>query len=266
MFASSKRWIAQLLRATGLRRWFRRVDLVIVRRDLSQADLPTPEGRSSPMGDPADFYLDHAEPSDLSILEANFPKSKHRHFRKVVADPDSDFVIRTDKERGIVWCFMMHSQKRLRDSEYGFTVPICEGRDVFQFDGWVNPQYRGLLIGILGTNYGNQLRRSEGFERIYATVREKDARSLRLHARLGYRPVGKIRHWRWGPFRGNRIDFVPGEHPEERRIPRSQPAILRNPVQPGVRSGPARAGYTLGSVEDITNGCILGAGNRRSTK
>lgn len=201
------------------------------------------------MGDPNDFYLDWAGEREYRVLTACFPKSKHAHFRKVIDDPNSDFVIRCDEDPDIVWCFMMHSQKQIRDPEYGFTVPICEGRDLYQFDGWVNPDYRGLMVGILGTSYGNQLRRSEGFERLFATLREKDIRSLRLHKRLGYRPVGRVHHWQFGPFRYNRIEFDPGEHPQEGREPREKLAELFKPIKPCVLMGPPKPGYRLGPEE-----------------
>jgi len=231
------------LEKTGLRKWFRSVDFVIVSRDIADPDPPLPPGRKSPMGDPADFYLDCAGEREYRILKECFPKSKHAHFRKVIDNPNADFVIRCDEDPMIVWCFMMHSQKRIRDPEYGFAIPINEGRDLYQFDGWVNPDYRGLMVGILGTNCANQLRRSEGFERLYATLREKDLRSLRLHKRLGYRTVGRVRHWRFGPFRHNRIEFDPGEHPQEGREPREQLAELHKPITPCVLTGPPREGY-----------------------
>ena len=248
-----------MARSLGLRSWFKRVNLVIVRRDLTQADFPLPRGRQSPMGDPADFYLDHATQEHVPAFAAVFPPKKVAQLSREFSNPDTDCVLRTYDDGLGVWCYMMHSQRRFRDPEYGFTIPICEGRDIHQWDGWVDPDHRGLMIGILGTNYGNQLRRAEGFERLYATLREKDARTLRLHARLGYRPVGRVRHLRIGPFRWNRVDFEPGECPTDCRGAPREPSRLGVPIQPSVRSGPIRAGYTVeAKVAPRETGILVG--------
>lgn len=265
MQAVLRRGLGRVARALGLRRWFKRVTLVIVRRDLSQEDYPLPPGRQSPMGDPADFYLDHATDADVATFLCVFPARKVEQLRREFNNPDTDCMLRAFEDRTGVWCYMMHSQKRFQDPEYGFTIPICEGRDIHQWDGWVEPNYRGLMIGILGTNYANQLRQAEGFERLYATLREKDARTLRLHDRLGYRPVGKVRHLRIGPFRWNRVDFEPGEYPTDCRGAPREPSRLGIPIQPSVRSGPIRAGYTFDRREPEGKVGILVGRKGRST-
>lgn len=266
MHAGLRRGLGRVARALGLRRWYRRVTLVIVRRDLSQPDFPLPQGRRSPMGDPADFYLDHATEAHVAAFASVFPARKVAQLKREFDSPNTDCVLRTYEDGNGVWCYMMHSQKRFQDPEYGFTIPICEGRDIHQWDGWVDPDHRGLMIGILGTNYGNQLRRAEGFERLYATLREKDARTLRLHARLGYRPVGRVRHLRIGPFRWNRVDFVPGEYPTDCRGAPREPSQLGVPIQPSVRSGPVRAGYTVDRKVPEGKAGILVGRKGRSTR
>lgn len=220
------RCVQGAIRRLGLRPYFRTVEFAVMRRDLAEPDFRTPRGRKSKLGDPATFQARSALPADLDLVAQQFPPRKVRHFRRMLADPNVDIPFRGDHDKGMLWCYMMHAQHRHRESEYGFVFPLVEGRDILQFDGWVNPEHRGYLLGIAGVNYGARCRRAEGFERIYAAVRTMDERATRFHTRIGYREVGRIRHRQFGPFQWNRISFDAGEHPEENREPRGIRARL----------------------------------------
>jgi len=200
-----------------LGRWFKRIDFLIVRKDLTTPDPKIPEGRRSPVREGRPRFADHATHGHVDLMAKYFPQDKVRLFRRYVDDPRLDFEVRLREEDGFTWCYMMHADYPMRDPAFGYKLPICEGRDIMQFDGWVNPEQRGRMVGIEGTNFVNSLRREEGFERLYATLNAKDVTSRRLHKRMGFSVVGEIRHWRVGPFKFNRVKFLPGEHPQNDR-------------------------------------------------
>jgi hypothetical protein len=193
-------------------RWFRREVHFIVRRELADPDVPMPKGRLSPLREGEAFYLDHATQAHVDQMAHGFSRAKVRHFRKCAADPDIDFLLRL-REDGLCWCYMMHAKKPHFEPEYGFELPLVEGRDIYQFDGWVHPDFRSMMVGIQGTNCGNRIRRSEGYERLYATVWSKESNSIRLHKRMGFRVVGQIAHRRILAWTFNKIEWQPGEEP-----------------------------------------------------
>ena len=51
--------------------------------------------------------------------------------------------------------------------------------------------------------------------RVAIGIHGQDVRSRRLHQRMDYVEVGRIRHTKVGPFRFNRVEFRPGLHPTE---------------------------------------------------
>jgi RimJ/RimL family protein N-acetyltransferase len=193
-------------------RWFRRTKFVIMRHDLSEPDVHLPEGRLSPLREGEEFYLEHATLEHVDKMASGFKRAKVRHFRRCAEDPSVDFVIRL-REDGLCWCYMMHAKKPHLEAEYGFKLPLVEGRDIYQFDGWVHPNFRSMMIGIEGTNWANRARRSEGYERLYATSRVQDRTSFRLHKRMGFRVVGEIHHRRFLAWKKNRIIWKAGEMP-----------------------------------------------------
>lgn len=228
------------------RKFYRKVEFSIMVRDMAAPDVELPRGRRSPVGDTANFNLVHATEEHLPALRATFDRRRYEALKECIEDPNTDVVINTDGgER--VWCFMCHGTRRQKDSFYQIDLPIEEGRDILQFDGWVHPEYRGTMIGILGTNTGNRWRRAEGFERLYVFVRKSDLRSRRLHKRMSFREVGSVYHTRLGPLRFNRYEWEPGERPDQGREPREQLSRLgvqmkspwaegQEPEDPEVRS------------------------------
>jgi hypothetical protein len=212
-------------------RWVKRVDFWLLCHDLSGGDVPLPTGRHSPIKEGETFVIEHATHAQVETLTEIFDADKVKLLHTHIDHPEVDMVVRM-RDDGPPWCYMLHSAYNMKDPIYGFTLPLVTGRDILQFDGWVDPDYRGLMIGILGTNSGNKLRRAEGFERAYATVRHKDRRSWRLHKRMGFIPVGEICHLRFGPFKFNRVTWKPGMAPHENRDPNGGGARLYHP-KPG---------------------------------
>lgn len=223
--------VGPVWRAT-LGRWFKRIDFIIVRKDLTTPDPQIPEGRRSPVREGRPRFADHATQEHVDLMAGTFSPEKLRLFRRYVEDPRLDFEVRLRETDGFTWCYMMHADYAIRDPEYGYKLPICEGRDIMQFDGWVNPEQRGRMVGIEGTNFVNSLRREEGFERLYATLNAKDVRSARLHKRMGFTVVGEIWHLMVGPFKFNRVKFEPGEHPQNDRVDKSPLAKIRTSDSP----------------------------------
>ncbi len=211
-----------------LGRWFKRVDFWIVCRDLSLPDTPLPKGRHSPVKEDETFVIDHASHEQVERFRELFPDSKVKVLHTFVDHPEVDLVVRM-KEDGPPWCYMVHASYDLKDPLYGYRLSIQPGRDILQFDGWVDPEFRGLMIGILGTNSANKLRRAEGFERIYATVRKKDKRSIRLHNRLGFHTVGEIVHRRVFGMRFNKVSYHKGMAPDFARDSDGGDARLLHP-------------------------------------
>jgi hypothetical protein len=109
-------------------RWFRRTKFVIMRHDLSEPDVHLPEGRLSPLREGEEFYLEHATLEHVDKMASGFKRAKVRHFRRCAEDPSVDFVIRL-REDGLCWCYMMHAKKPHLEAEYGFKLPLVEGRD-----------------------------------------------------------------------------------------------------------------------------------------
>jgi hypothetical protein len=195
-----------------VRRWFRRVELRIIRHDLSDPDVTLPQRRQSPLREGEDFYMDLATKKDIDQLAKTFPRARVQHFRRSLADPDVDFFIRM-REDGLCWCFVMQAKKTYYEAEYGVTIPLIEGREIYQFDGWVHPDFRSMMIGIQMTNWGNRLRRSQGYTRYYSMVRAKDRSSVRVHQRMGFEVVGEVAHRRVLAWKFNKITWKPGLEP-----------------------------------------------------
>lgn len=199
---------------SSLGKWFKKVDFWVVCRDLSLPDIPLPKGRHSPVHEDETFEIVHPSHDEVEHFGAVFPPDKVKQLQSFVDHPEVDLVARM-REDGPPWCYMLHAACELKDPAYGYVLPVVPGRDIYQFDGWVDPNFRGLMIGILGTNSANKLRRAEGFERLYATVRKKDRRSIRLHDRLGFTRVGEIQHRRYFGLKFNKISWFEGQAPSD---------------------------------------------------
>lgn len=195
----------------GVRSWFRRVEFVIACRDLERPAFRVPT-RNRPEYDESERFLRSTNEEDLPVLERQFSEEKVRHLKRCIAHPEIDFQSRID-EKGDVWCYIMHGLETMSDPEYGFKMPLRTGHDVYVFDGWVHPEYRGRMVGLIGANDYHELRRSESFRRAYVALRTVDLRSRRIHWRLEYVEVGRIRHTQIGPFRFNKVEFRAGLHP-----------------------------------------------------
>ncbi len=213
-----------LWRAT-LGRYLRKLDFWIVCRELSLPDTPIPKGRRSPVKEGEDFELQHMTHEEVDRFLGVLPRSKVRRLHQFVDHPEIDLVART-RDDGPAWCYVVHAACPLKDHEFKYELPLVEGRDVLQFDGWVDPNHRGVMIGILGMNGTNKLRRAEGFERIYATVLQKDPASIRLHKRLGYEHVGTIRHVQLLCFKFNQVRWFDGQNPRQNRLLAGEDAKL----------------------------------------
>ncbi len=199
---------------SSLGKWFKKLDFWIVCRELDLPDIPLPKGRHSPVHEEETFVIDHTSHDQVAKFSTVFPPAKVKQLHKFVDHPEVDLVARM-REDGAPWCYMLHASCELRDPAYGYVLPVVPGRDIYQFDGWVDPNFRGLMIGILGTNSANKLRRAEGYERIYATVRQKDRRSIRLHDRLGFERVGEIEHRRFFGLKFNTLKWFEGKAPKD---------------------------------------------------
>jgi hypothetical protein len=205
-----------LWRAT-LGGYLRKLNFRIVCRELSLPDTPLPKGRRSPVKEGEDFELQHFSHEDVNRFKGVFPASKIRQLHQYVNHPETDLVGRIRND-GPAWCYVVHAACAMKDVEFQYELQLVEGRDILQFDGWVDPEFRGLMIGILGMNSTNKLRRAEGFERVYATVLDQDQPSVRLHKRLGYERVGSIRHIQILCFKFNKITWLEGKKPRENRV------------------------------------------------
>ena len=202
---SPSRILKGIWRRTG-HRWIRRVEFLIMSRSLSEPNLPRPQGRDSAMGEGDDFYMDSATNEMIDELKGQFPAKKLKVFRDLANNPDVDFMLRIRSD-GRCPGYLMHAFKPVPDAEYGFTIPIIPGKEVFQFDGWVHPDFRGYLVAIIGTNYALDRRRSSGHQSIVNAVRCKDRTSMKFHLRFGFKPIGKITHYRVGKFRWNKVQM-----------------------------------------------------------
>lgn len=214
MTQSSIPWHRQALSwlwRKGVRSWYRQVDFVIVCRDLQLPEFHVPEGRRAPTDDNGPFMYPARE-EHLPALDAAFPEEKTMHFRRCMADPRIEFLVRVDSQQ-VVWAHVMHGLESVPDLVYGFQVPMKKGRDAYVFDGWVHPEHRGWMVALVAANCYHGLRRAQGYRRAYATLRVADVRSRRLHWRLKYAEVGAVRHLRIGPFKFNKVRFQPGMHP-----------------------------------------------------
>ncbi len=247
--ASRLRRVLGRLWRFSLGRWIRRVDFLILRRNLDQPTVALPQGRRSPIKEGESFFVEHGTQRHVDMMVGTFPPKKIAHFRRCVDDPGIDMPVRI-REDGMPWCYMMHACATMRDPIYGFRLPLAPGRDILQFDGWVNPEYRGLMIGILGTNSSYDCREAEGFERVYDVIRKIDKRSARLHQRMGFTQVGSIRHLRIGPLRFNRMQWDPGEHPlHDGRGEGGQARFRDWPDEPGNVAPNRTFAHNRGSVD-----------------
>lgn len=234
MASETRPWLSRLgswLWQHAVRSWFRKVDFVIVCRDLHRADFALPKESRRKLADPTDFVIPVTE-ADFLQLQEMFPPKKVKHFRWAQRHPDIEFLIQHEDDK-VVRGFVMHGMRAMKDREYGFVVPLQERRDVLIFDGWVDPNARGRMIALVGANWYHQLRRNDGFDRAYAVLRVSDFRSRRLHERMAYKEVGEIHHLQVGPLKFNRIEFEHGQHPAELA---ARPQL--RPVLPPPASGP----------------------------
>lgn len=219
-----KRVLRSIWNRTG-RRIVRRIELDIMRRSLDLPNLHIPSGRRSAVDlhgtmNDAEFTMDQCTHEIAEELRATFPSEKIAHFHRMVDDPYIDFVVRMRSD-GECWGFMMHSLRPFKDPLYRFTVPIAED-ETFQFDGWVHPDYRGRLIAVVGTNWVFDRRRAAGTKAVVVTVRQKDHVAQRYHKRFSFEKIGRITHWKLGPFRFNRIKMdrtaqTPTDQPDQAR-------------------------------------------------
>lgn len=178
----------------------------ILRRPLSLPNPRLPQGRKNRLTEEVDtetFWMHQATHELVDQAVGQFPPEKIAHFHEMVDNEAVDFVIRY-REDGQCWGYMMNARKPIPDPLYRFTIPLAPD-EVYQFDGWVNPQNRGRMVAVIGNNWVWDRRRDEGFEGIVVTVRKKDKPAQRYHQRGGFEPIGEATHWRVGPFRFNRI-------------------------------------------------------------
>ena len=197
----------------GVRSWLRRVEFVIACRDLERPPYEIPT-RYRPEYDESERFMHDTGLDALPTLSRQFDPRRLEHLRRCIERRDIDVQSRIDED-GTVWCYIMHGLKPMQDLEYGFAVPLREGHDVYIFDGWVHPEHRGRMVALLAQNDYHELRRGQGYRRAYVALRTQDVRSRRLHQRMDYVEVGRIRHTKVGPFRFNRVEFRPGLHPTE---------------------------------------------------
>lgn len=197
-----RRILRGLWNRTG-HRFIRKIELDVMRRPVSLPNFKLPTGRRSPVADPEDWDMDDCTQAIVDQCVGLFPDDKIAHFRKMADDPAVWFPIRM-REDGECWGYMMQSERPIQDPLYRFTIPIRE-REVYQFDGWVHPDYRGRLIAMMGTNWVLDKRRAQGIEGIVVTVRKNDAPAQKYHRRFGFEQIGVVVHWRIGPWRLNRI-------------------------------------------------------------
>ncbi len=202
----SKRLIRGLWRRTG-HRWIRKVEFQIMRRPLAEPNLKIPEGRGTPVdGECDENYMYNPSLEMIGALNGYFPPARLKIFREMAADPNIDFLIRKHPEGGL-WGYLMHSMVPMKDVEYKFTIPILPGQETLQFDGWVHPDYRGMLIAIFASNWVFDRRRKTGHKAIVVAVRSKDRTAMRFHDRFGYKSIGTIKHYRVGKLRWNKVQM-----------------------------------------------------------
>ncbi|MBD3232232.1 MAG: hypothetical protein GF315_00755 [candidate division Zixibacteria bacterium] len=71
---------------------------------------------------------------------------------------------------------------------YGMVIPMGE-KDVWNVDIVVDPEYRGRGAEFYGMAYGSEYWISQGMENVWSAVNIRDRGSMKIHYRLGYRPV-----------------------------------------------------------------------------
>jgi hypothetical protein len=174
---------------------------------MAEPNLKVPKGRGTPVDSVVDEnYMYNPTLEMIESLKGHFPPARLQIFRNMVEDPNIDFIIRMHPEGGL-WGYMMHSMVPMKDVEYKFTIPVIPGKETLQFDGWVHPDFRGMLIAIEGSNWMLDRRRKTGHEAIVVAVRTKDRPAMRYHQRFGYQPVGTIQHYRVGKLRWNKVQM-----------------------------------------------------------
>jgi hypothetical protein len=185
--------------------WVRVVDFHIMRRPMSLPNYKIPKGKRPPFDFEADQdYMYNPTHEHIDSLEGHFPAEKLKIFHQAIDNDAIDFILRLMPEGGL-WGYMMHALKPMKDIEYGFRIPIIPGKESLQFDGWVHPDHRGMLIAIEGSNWMLDRRRKTGHEAIVVAVRSHDRPAVKYHQRFGYEKVGSIRHYRVGPMRFNKM-------------------------------------------------------------
>lgn len=186
-------------------RWLRVVDFHVMRRPLSLPNFKIPGNRRPPLDFPCDEnYMYNPTHEMIDSLEGHFPPRKLKEFHDAVDNPDIDFIVRLMPEGGL-WGYMMHTLAPMADVEYKFTIPIVRGEETYQFDGWVHPDYRGMLVAMEGSNWMLDRRRATGHQAIVIAVRTKDRPALKYHERFDYEKVGTVRHYRIGALKFNRV-------------------------------------------------------------
>ena len=171
-------------------------------RPLSLEDPIAPKGRSTQVPDVNHFPMKKATHEGVNELAPYLDKDKIRLLHLKVDDPNLDFRIRWT-EKGVLMGYLMHSLAPYHEEQWNYTMDPGKG-GAYQFDGWVNPQVRGQLVGIAGFIFMFNRRRKEGYKHIRVLVRANDTRACRIHERFGFVDIGRLVYRHIGPFRWTR--------------------------------------------------------------
>jgi GNAT superfamily N-acetyltransferase len=77
---------------------------------------------------------------------------------------------------------------------------VLAPEDIYEFDGYTRPDYRGQRLFWIRNAYARQYYRERGFRRMTGAVAVENVASLHALECLGYRPIGLYGCWRLGPW------------------------------------------------------------------
>ena len=72
--------------------------------------------------------------------------------------------------------------------------------DIYEFDGYTHPLYRGQRLFWLRNAFARRYYRERGFRRMTGAVAIENTASLRAMESVGYHPIGLYGCWRLGPW------------------------------------------------------------------
>ncbi|MEM1373321.1 MAG: GNAT family N-acetyltransferase [Pseudomonadota bacterium] len=125
-------------------------------------------------------------PEDFNVLCVKYP-DRVRNFQEHRENGQHAVIGRIDGELvAYVWI----ATDDFYDALYLRTFEV-EPRQIYQFAGYVDPEFRGKPVGLLVMDWVNTAWHGRGYEKTLAAVSADNTASVKFHAKLRYVPNGK---------------------------------------------------------------------------